>query len=77
VLSRLSELHSEVQIFFSDTTSDFSNRFNDEMWLSRLDYLADIFFRLDELYISLQGFHSQSMTKQRLSEKYLVSLSKK
>jgi hypothetical protein len=36
VLSRLFELRSEVQIFHSDTTSDLSNRFIDEMWLSRL-----------------------------------------
>jgi hypothetical protein len=29
VLSRLFELHSEVQIFLSDTTSDLSNHFTD------------------------------------------------
>jgi hypothetical protein len=40
VLSRLFELRSEVQIFLSDTTSDLSNRFTDEMWLSRLAYLS-------------------------------------
>jgi hypothetical protein len=34
VLSRLFELRSEVHIFLSDTTSDLSNRFTDEMWLS-------------------------------------------
>jgi hypothetical protein len=34
VLSRLFEYHSEVQIFLSDTTSDLSNRFTEEMWLS-------------------------------------------
>jgi hypothetical protein len=33
VLSRLFELRSEVKIFLSDTTSDLSNRFTDEMWL--------------------------------------------
>jgi hypothetical protein len=35
-LSRLFELRSEVPIFFPDTTSDLSNRFTDEMWLSEL-----------------------------------------
>jgi hypothetical protein len=58
VLGRLFELRSEMQIFLSDTTSDLSNRFTDEMWLSRLAYLADIFCRLNELNKSLQGFRS-------------------
>jgi hypothetical protein len=58
VLSRLFELRSEVQIFLSDTTSDLSNRFTDEMWLSRLAHLADIFCRLNELNKSLQGFRA-------------------
>jgi hypothetical protein len=58
VLSRLFELRSEVQIFLSNTTSDLSNRFTDEMWLSRLTYLADIFCRLNDLNKSLQGFRT-------------------
>jgi hypothetical protein len=41
MLSRLFELRSEVQTFLSDITSDLSNRFTDEMWLSRLAYLVD------------------------------------
>jgi hypothetical protein len=53
VLSRLFELRSEVRIFLSDTTSDLSNRFTDEMWLSQQAYLADIFCRLNELDKSL------------------------
>jgi hypothetical protein len=80
VLSRLFELLSEVQIFLSDTTSDLSNRFTDEMWLSRLAYMADIFCRLNELNKSLQGFRTTRFSvhdKQKLSEKYLVSLLKK
>jgi hypothetical protein len=58
VLSRLFEFRSEVQIFLSDTTSDLSNCFTDEMWLSQLAYLADIFCLLNELNKSLQGFHT-------------------
>jgi hypothetical protein len=80
VLSRLFELGSEVQIFLSDTTSDLSNRVTDEMWLSRLAYLADIFCRLSELNKSLQGFRTTPFSvhdKTKLSEKYLVLLSKK
>jgi hypothetical protein len=58
VLSCLFEFRSELQIFLSDTTSDLSSRFTDEMWLSRLAYLADIFCHLNELNKSLQGFHT-------------------
>jgi hypothetical protein len=49
---------SEVQIVLSDTTSDLENRFTDEMWLSRLVFLEDIFCRLNELNKSLQGFRT-------------------
>jgi hypothetical protein len=72
VLSRLLEILSEVQIFLSDTTSDVSNRFTDEMGLSRLAYVADIFCRLSELKNSLQGFRTTPFSaheKQKLSEK--------
>jgi hypothetical protein len=58
VLSRLFELRSEVQIFLFDITSDLSNRFINELWLSRLAYLPDIFCRLSELNNSLQGFRT-------------------
>jgi hypothetical protein len=58
VLSHLFELRSEVQIFLSDTTSDLSTSFTDEMWLSRPAYLADIFCCLSEPNKSLQGFHT-------------------
>jgi hypothetical protein len=58
VLSCVFELPSEVQIFLSDTTSDLSNRFSIEMWLSRLAYLADILCHLGEFSNSLQGFRT-------------------
>jgi hypothetical protein len=38
VLCSLLELRSDVQIFLFDTISDLSDRFTDEMWLSRLAY---------------------------------------
>jgi hypothetical protein len=55
-LSRLFELPSEGQIFLSDTTSDLSNRFTNEMWLSRLAYLPDVLCLLNELNKSGHGF---------------------
>jgi hypothetical protein len=80
VLSCIFELQSEVQIFLSDTTSDLSNCFTDEMWLSQLAYLGDIFCRLNELSERLQAFCTTPFSvhnEQKLSGKTLVSLSKK
>jgi hypothetical protein len=56
--SSLLELRSEVQIFLSDTTSDVSNRFSDEMWLSRLTYHADTLYGLSKLDNSPQRYHT-------------------
>jgi len=58
VLKRLFELLSELQIFLSNCNHELSNRFKDEVWLSRLAYLADIFSRLNDINISLQGAHT-------------------
>jgi hypothetical protein len=80
VLSHLLELRSEVQIFLSDTVSDLSNCFSDEMWLSQLAYMPGIFCRISEFHKSLQGFHVTPFSvhdKKNFKKKILVSLSKK
>jgi hypothetical protein len=55
VLSRLFELRSEAQIFLTNSNSDLAAYFLDDVWLTRLAYLADIFSQLNELNSSLQG----------------------
>ncbi|XP_073689549.1 zinc finger BED domain-containing protein 5-like [Garra rufa] len=55
VLSRLFELHREVQLFLQGTTSPFADLFEEPVWLSQLAYLSDIFSRLNELNLGLQG----------------------
>ncbi len=55
VLSRLFELHKEVQMFLQDTNFPLSDIFEDTVWLSQLAYLSDIFSRLNELNLGLQG----------------------
>nr|XP_033478812.1 zinc finger BED domain-containing protein 5-like [Epinephelus lanceolatus]XP_033478814.1 zinc finger BED domain-containing protein 5-like [Epinephelus lanceolatus]XP_033478816.1 zinc finger BED domain-containing protein 5-like [Epinephelus lanceolatus] len=55
VLSRLFELHKEVQMFLQDTNFPLSDIFEDAVWLSQLAYLSDIFSRLNELNLGLQG----------------------
>ena len=57
VLFRLFELRAEVRLFLIDTgiNSPFQNFFCDDVWLSKLAYLADVFRFLNELNLSLQG----------------------
>lgn len=55
VLSRLFELHKEVFVFLQDKNFTLSHLFEDTVWLSELAYLSDIFSRLNELNLGLQG----------------------
>ena len=55
VLLRLIELRAEVRLFLIDINSPFQNLFCDDVWLSKLAYLADIFRFPNELNLSLQG----------------------
>ncbi|XP_054276637.1 zinc finger BED domain-containing protein 5-like [Macrosteles quadrilineatus] len=55
VLTRLFELRNEVFVFLSDKNFEFKDCFADELWMSRLVYLAEIFSKLNELNQSLQG----------------------
>lgn len=55
MLNRLVALHSEVQIFLMETDFELRNRFSHELWLAKVAYLADIFNRLNDLNLSLQG----------------------
>ena len=55
VLFQLFGLRAEVRLFLIDINSPFQNLFCDDVWLSKLAYLADVFRFLNELNISLQG----------------------
>ena len=55
VLTRLFEMHREVKIFLEDKSFPQSSVFDDHVWLSQLAYLSDIFSRLNELNLGLQG----------------------
>jgi len=47
ILNRLLEPRSEVHLFLIENEDDMKNLFNKEEWLSRLAYLADIFYKLN------------------------------
>ncbi len=55
VLNRLFELQNEVCCFLSDNASLLATLFEDNNWIAQLTYLADIFTKLNELNLSLQG----------------------
>ena len=55
ILVRLFELRYELFAFFQDYQFRLSHKLNSFTWLSRVVYLADIFSKLNETNVSLQG----------------------
>jgi len=56
VLTRLFELRDEVKIFLKEhTKTNLFEWFHDENWLIKLAYLSDIFNKLNETNLCLQG----------------------
>ncbi|KAK9517295.1 hypothetical protein VZT92_025178 [Zoarces viviparus] len=55
ILKRLLEFRSEVHTFLIEHRSPRATLFQDTDWLAKLCYLADIFSKLNELNVSLQG----------------------
>jgi len=54
-LKRLLLLKDEIKIFFTERKCEFATFFQDDLWLSKLCYLADIFAKFNDLNLSLQG----------------------
>ncbi len=55
VLNRLFELGTEVCCFLSENASPLAPLFKDNEGLHKLAYLVDIFTKLNDLNVSLQG----------------------
>jgi hypothetical protein len=53
MLSRLFELHSEVQLFLGETNFELKDKLTDNLWITTLAYLSDIFNCLNVLNLSL------------------------
>ncbi|XP_055644976.1 zinc finger BED domain-containing protein 5-like [Toxorhynchites rutilus septentrionalis] len=54
-LSRLFELRSEVRTFLSGHDFALGEKLKNDQWLIMLAYLADIFQKMNELSVSMQG----------------------
>jgi hypothetical protein len=55
VLTRLFELRQEVLLFVNEINEDCTSFLADDMCLSTLAYVSDIFSKLNEINLSLQG----------------------
>ena len=55
VLSRVYELRNEIFIFLKEENHTLATTFEDEIFLTQLAYLCDIFAKLNQLNVSLQG----------------------
>ncbi|KAJ4921794.1 hypothetical protein JOQ06_026215 [Pogonophryne albipinna] len=55
VLSRVLALKDEIRIFLEEEGNDLASKFNDEHVLMKLAYLSDMFVKLNELNLQLQG----------------------
>jgi hypothetical protein len=54
VLNRVFDLKGELQSYFQENSmADFAKCFEDEEWLEKLVYLADIFHHMNQLNKSL------------------------
>jgi len=55
MLTRLFELRQSVLLFVKEINEDYTSFLVGDMWLSILAYLSDVFSKLNELNLSLQG----------------------
>ncbi|XP_008589202.1 PREDICTED: putative protein FAM200B [Galeopterus variegatus] len=58
ILSRVYELRNEIHIFLIEKKSHLANILEDDIWVTKLAYLTDIFGILNELSLKLQGKNS-------------------
>ncbi|XP_046511643.1 protein FAM200B [Equus quagga] len=55
ILSRVYELRNEIHIFLIEKKSHLASIFEDDIWVTKLAYLTDVFGILNELSLKLQG----------------------
>lgn len=55
VLSRIFELRDEIRIFLQEEGSDLADNFYCDKYLMKLAYISDMFLKLNEVNLQLQG----------------------
>jgi hypothetical protein len=49
---------AEVTVFLKEIKSELVKYFQDELWIWRSAYLCDIFYKINNLDLQLQGFNT-------------------
>uniref|UniRef100_K7FVN9 HAT C-terminal dimerisation domain-containing protein n=1 Tax=Pelodiscus sinensis TaxID=13735 RepID=K7FVN9_PELSI len=74
VLVRLFELRHELSAYLMDHKFQLSDCLTDFLWLSRVAYLADIFTKLNEVNLSLQGKRKTILSLSRKLQFWISSV---
>ena len=74
-LNRLLLLKDEIEIFLTERKCEFAAFFQNDLWLSELCYLSDIFAKLNDLNLSLQGKNCDIFTSNDKIESFIKKIS--
>ncbi|XP_023242879.1 SCAN domain-containing protein 3-like [Centruroides sculpturatus] len=73
-LRRLLLLKDEIEIFLTEQKCDLATYFQNDLWLSKLCYLSDIFEKLNDLNLSLQGKNCNIFTSNDKIESFIKKI---
>jgi len=73
-LRRLLLLKDEIEIFLTEQKCELSAFFQNDIWLSKLCYLSDIFEKLNDLNLSLQGKNCNIFTSNDKIESFIKKI---
>ena len=74
-LKRLLLLKDEIGIFLTERKREFAAFFQNDLWLSKLCYLSDIFAKLNDLNLSLKGKNCDIFTSNDKIESFIKKIS--
>lgn len=76
VVSRMFELRHEIELFLVEQGHDeYKQMLTDSLWLQKLAYLSDIFTKINELNLGLQGRDTTIFTMQEKVESTIKKIS--
>ena len=73
-LRRLLLLKDEIETFLTERNCELAAFFQNDLWLSKLCYLADIFAKLNDLNLSLQGKNCDIFTSNDKMESFIKKI---
>lgn len=73
-LRRLLLLKDEIEIFLTERKCELAAFFQNDLWLSKLCYLSDIFAKLNDLNLSLQGKNCDIFTSNDKIESFIKKI---